>query len=1450
MTVGPYNGTVQSKSFVQNALQQYLKDLDEKSKAKDFFTQFYDESKPLKPSEINRILQASVDERWTKPSTTRGVLSAVAVAQKELDGVANALTPLDPTPASSIVWSCIGALAAVVDRYYEIPDKIAEALDDLKDTLNRLPNYERLCLFEGSSDLEESLCQSYVDIFCFWNKVYEELRRSKATVRNFLGWRIPVPVGDRRLSSQSVEQQCCRWVFEHDVYQAWHKSEDPPPRALWVHGPPGSGKSVLCWSVVRSIEQEQPSVAVISHFFRFDQSYTTLEVLKSLAAQLWETWLSRHPSDSDLLDTLVHLVEDKTMDPFSQVLSILKALVQTFPVVYFFIDGVDEEVTKKTSARSDNEHHGPPKHALGVLDEIEKFIALNAEGHTALRLWVSSQDVPYTRQKFKAYSPFDIKHAVKAGVSCYLSRAISHLTVVPPERREAILHQLLDRAESNFLWAHLIVVELSKTSDVDEMDRVLREGRAENLDQYYGNFFKNLLSDGKASKYSDVFSLVTFARRPLRIGEIQEAVAILKSDGEELDSRKMPFPPKLFELFSPLIEVQDDHSVNTRTDSSSSRTTRDSDDIDLAKSCRLFHSTLFDFLRRHADLLCGDEASSSDEGGKESQTYTDFRVCPLRIADACLRYLSQAKYSQLLRRQTNGWVDRDGYPVSEQHFLTYSAKNWDKHLDLVRPDGEDFVFPSFVAFAGALAKIAIQYQGRVQEFLSSSNFQTCIQVQSLWIAGSFSPYRVRGDYAPGRVWVQRSLPRWLGMSKYGRDYHRFWWDWHLFLSCVNCDDLACPFRACMGEVDRCWWGSMGSSNFLSRSQSRYHSFRFSLADDDDSHDDDDDEEASAIRLDYQTALATRDGVQVLRLISASGGQLKFTLETWTYGADMSPTSPKSQSFQVDETSCNASLYAANGTNGTKSYRMCGSGGAPIASFSDDGQCLRIGTQLYLADDSNEYRIFASIVAQEEEYIEEIAGYEGVVAIASRRTASAAADEGCNPTQTNQAAYPQKDDSDSDSEWAETDDEDVSESSSVFDDKGYETWSECSSADAGPDSTEDESGSDYVHTPGDQSEADSDSSDSEVDNSDEEIHDDAQPTQDEDRDSVSSGGYADSDDGIDPSAFAFGQVRPYADKDLSRRKRRNGTKTSNGSTSPEEKQVSIRVFTSEGRLFNFRRKISSTLSNSPPVLHPIEPLLVWPIGGWDVLFADYEDNTYFVRELGATSSNASNLLMKCRFTEDGRYLRVAAFEGRQVQAQHPEEDAQTHVTMLVHSYRLCSQKPTRTPPTLVHTSRIDLGEFERSQLCPRLPCTLTWTNDHVYVTWSGLTLVVYRIPLFHQQARDVSNLDMEVRHPKETILLPASAKNRDVFFFPAEATPFAQVIIGGPVIREKVAVPSAGDLTTPLGCLLHPEDHLGGWLTAENAAKKSRYREAGQFNVPLEQFDPDVDCVLEPFLWQG
>ena len=70
-------------------------------------------------------------------------------------------------------------------------------------------------------------------------------------------------------------------------------------------------------------------------------------------------------------------------------------------------------------------------------------------------------------------------------------------------------------------------------------------------------------------------------------------------------------------------------------------------------------------------------------------------------------------------------------------------------------------------------------------------------------------------------------------------------------------------------------------------------------------------------------------------------------------------------------------------------------------------------------------------------------------------------------------------------------------------------------------------------------------------------------------------------------------------------------------------------------------------------------------------------------------------MRCHFGKSGRYLHIAEFEGRTTEAQ--QEEGSIHVTLLVHTYRLCSKKPTRSPPTHMHSFQVDLGVIDEVQV---------------------------------------------------------------------------------------------------------------------------------------------------------
>ena len=55
-----------------------------------------------------------------------------------------------------------------------------------------------------------------------------------------------------------------------------------------------------------------------------------------------------------------------------------------------------------------------------------------------------------------------------------------------------------------------------------------------------------------------------------------------------------------------------------------------------------------------------------------------------------------------------------------------------------------------------------------------------------------------------------------------------------------------------------------------------------------------------------------------------------------------------------------------------------------------------------------------------------------------------------------------------------------------------------------------------------------------------------------------------------------------------------------------------------QIFTFTHQLPIMLYDSPPEIHPTKPLVVWPLCGGDVLFADFEGKSYFLRRARTTT----------------------------------------------------------------------------------------------------------------------------------------------------------------------------------------------------------------------------------------
>ncbi len=321
-------------------------------------------------------------------------------------------------------------------------------------------------------------------------------------------------------------------------------------------------------------------------------------------------------------------------------------------------------------------------------------------------------------------------------------------------------------------------------------------------------------------------------------------------------------------------------------------------------------------------------------------------------------------------------------------------------------------------------------------------------------------------------------------------------------------------------------------------------------------------------------------------------------------------------------------------------------------FSATGEYLRIGSQLFVLDEKQDYRPLAPFVDDRGslKYFEELASRGAFVAVGSR--AFSTVKELQNPYRVEenlgadflhfeQSASPNGEDEDEDCDEDSDDDHESSassdESSSVFDEaEGYESWSEGSTDDE-EDVALDSESEDAKSVTESLAEDDSDDSESDVENEtsstgNTEAEAEAQPNDHDLAGEESEGEEADlppppfvtlnnvdSDDEddlwghvIDTRLGVFQHGRPLF---------RQHTEKSMPSPSHGSEMMFV-VLDSSGdrpkKVFQFAHPLSLMLYESPPVFHPHEPLVVWPLGAGDVLFADFALKSYFTRKIKASA----------------------------------------------------------------------------------------------------------------------------------------------------------------------------------------------------------------------------------------
>ncbi|XDG06243.1 hypothetical protein ABKA04_005858 [Annulohypoxylon sp. FPYF3050] len=904
-----------------------------------------------------------------------------------------------------------------------------------------------------------------------------------------------------------------------------------------------------------------------------------------------------------------------------------------------FLDGLDEEPREE-------EMLSP--FVFKLLDEFQDII----------RLWVTSRHSRQLDGLLSRYPTIDLKDHIKGDVRSYVEK------------------------------------EIREFDEEEPSDDGFEEELPTHMADMYERIFKTQYRQHQkiASDDSELFSIVAFAKRPLRLRELEEAMALLfpHVPGGNID--KLNKPRRLENMFYPLIEKSHGHEQ--------------SDPL-----IQLTHASVKNFLVKNPCVL-------------QASTEQQYRICEHHIADACLHYLMQKRYLEPFKN-----YEAMTQTIQTHHLLTYAAKYWDRHLD---------------AIPGTPERDKLAHR-----FLCSSNFQTMLQIQSIFL------------------------------------------DSHFDLFATNLHPVAA----------------------------------------------------------------------IVYLRSTRTGEVHATLDIWDLEFPDSPVRSKTATITGDEKRSRWALYSTN----PQKIRKRSSHPGPI-SLSGDLDFLRIGSQIFHKDGDNYSEVLTDkdITTDITHYFEEFASSKNLIVMARRQ------------------------------KWDEQDtihpgliDSDVELPPSMHDIlHRHDNSASNTGRDSDSEFSEDSSGSDTASSTIQTSD---ESGDSDVEDKAEEFVSEGS-TQDS-SDSCASLNWGDtkselsddySDDSRDEIIISHQQLsadltgyKKYdsesSDDDviyqaiMSTSKRRRSRKE----RGTAENLGLIAIFALDGnnlrQVFHFDSKLPVMLYHSPPAIHPSKPLVVWPLCGGDILFVDYQENTYFIRRVMATTRFTRHVCMKIRFSDCGRYMHIATIEARekgraQLNTTKNNGPKELAMAIFVTTHRLSEHKTTHSPPNLIHRVKADLGNVIHFSVS-KLPFTFTWTKEYVYVTKSSCILSVTRINLFKSKISGNPAPPLPM-NPRETVLLPASALQREVRYLPPTMTNKRGMIIIGtlpkyPEVEICPTRPSHIDHdfycssyrfpSPPVGIYVDEGLDFGGWVPAGTEQKITNKFRDGTLARKLEMFDAEDDCDLEDLI---
>ncbi|VUC27307.1 unnamed protein product [Clonostachys rosea] len=352
------------------------------------------------------------------------------------------------------------------------------------------------------------------------------------------------------------------WIMERPEFQAWLASEAPSQgpakttsQILWVNGPAGFGKTVMCARVAQYLSENLSTP--VAHFFlssNFANREDPYAVIRSWIKQLISQDQNGFAAIQRKRQTRYEQLASR-----EDIIDCFEELVEIIPSCTFILDGLDECTWLGHS------QHSQYNSVFGFLKTFIETISQSSS-----RAMIVSRDEPEIRNALLGSENILCKEYrikvedVQLDVASYAKTVVNQrLPNKADEIKELVSQKMAAKCEGQFLWVKMQAPSLRKGMNKLKLQQTVAQTPA-GLSKIYERNWNAILTDPSRSKERAISLLrwAAFALRPLTVDEITKA-ALLRIDRVGIPRDELPdeidddfIESEILDQCGPLLEIR------------------------------------------------------------------------------------------------------------------------------------------------------------------------------------------------------------------------------------------------------------------------------------------------------------------------------------------------------------------------------------------------------------------------------------------------------------------------------------------------------------------------------------------------------------------------------------------------------------------------------------------------------------------------------------------------------------------------------------------------------------------------------------------------------------------------------------------------------------------------------------------------------------------------------